>query len=556
MADGKIDGKFVIRDGGITQGIAGELGLTKTECKKIGSIWNQIIEKFEDEKNMSVTNNKGDIPNSSNNYVVHDKAKVIFSKDCWKEIVDLINKALGKSIKIDNADDTDEQDVTEPIELTPVKPHDETPKEEVKPPKNDPPVEEPKEPEQPEETRGKHVRAENTYNPQDKADGYIDPSVQQGSGDCWLLSGLNALTETQWGRDAIKQAINVKPNGDILITFKGAYGKKKQFLITKSELDAAKNNSKYSRGDMDVLAIELAVEKYRRQFGETLDGGQEEEIFRLITGSHNTQTIESKGGIKNIIQKAKANPGKYIISANFYLGKEAGRDEYHAYNVSRFETDEYGQNWVILTNPWDSRREIRITEEEFMKYVVEIQILANPKGNTKTASVNSDGKIGNTKGAKKGTDGNVAAAIHAVANMNPNIIKDSISHDSSGNIRVTLKGVGETFIVTPQEIAKAKDSGKYTEDDDDVIALEIAMEKYGKKRYQNQGLAETPMFAGFVQAGTDIYGISDTTAIFLLTGQENKYAVLDKDGKYQISAHQQISIPIGDLADLINKPKT
>ena len=540
MADGKIDGKFVINKGGITQGIASELGLNTEECKKLGSIWAQIIEKFDDENNMTVARNKGDKPNKGNGYVVHPNAVVTFTKECWREIVDLINKALGRNIKIDDSENTSD----EPVVPTPVEPQEEQPVEES-------PAEEP---EKPEEIDAKHNEASETYNPKDKADGFIDPIAQQGSGDCWLLSGLNALTETQWGRDAIKQAINIKPNGDILITFKGAYGKKKQFLITKSELDAAKNNSKYSTGDMDVLAIELAVEKYRRQFGQTLDGGFEEEIFRLITGSHNTQTIESKSGIKNMLKKIKANPGKYAVTVAIDVGDS--KYSYHACNLSRVETDENGHIWIILTNPWDSRREIRLTEQEFLNKAKEIEVLANPKGNTKTASVNSDGKIGTTKGAKKGTDASVASAIHAVANMDPKIIKDSISCDSNGNIRVTLKGVGETFVITPQEITKAKDSGKYTEGDDDVIALEIAMEKYGKKKYQTQNVEDSPLFAGLVQAGTDIYGISDTTAIFLLTGQENKYAVLDKDGKYQISDNQYGNEKL-DLSDLIKnlKPK-
>lgn len=474
--------------------------------------------------------------NTINNYITEQNALKSI-KYYLKNISEEVAQKLANYIGISSSDE----------KLTPIEPQDEV----EEPIENNPPRDNVDETVQ-DDT---HTDATDTYNPADKADGFIDPTVQQSTGDCWLLSGLNALSETQWGRDAIKQAINIKQNGDIVITLKGAYGKKKQFLITKSELEVNKNNPKYSKGDMDVLAIELAVEKYRKQFGETLDGGQEEEIFRLITGSHNTQTIQSKQGIKSTLQKAKANPEKYVISANFYLGKEAGRDAYHAYNVSRFETDEYGQNWVILTNPWDARREIRITESEFSKYAVEIQVIANPNGNTKTTPINSDGKIGTTKGGKKGVDGPVAAAIHAVANMNSQIIKDSISRDNKGNIKVTLKGVGETFTITQKEIAKAKDSGKYTEGDDDVIAIEIAIEKYGKKKYQTNGLADVPVFAGLVQSGTDLYGISDTTVIRLLTGQDNKYAVLDDKGKYQVSDSPYGNNGNVDLAEIAKKIK-
>ena len=379
---------------------------------------------------------------------------------------------------------------------------------------------------------GTHKTSENTYHPEQQLDGYIDTVAQGTTGDCWLISGLNALSENQWGRDAIKKAINIKSNGDVVITLKGAYGKKKQFTVTAQELNNAKNSSKYSSGDMDVLAIELAVEKYRKQFGERLDGGQEEEIFRLITGSHNTKTISNKQGIKNQIARAKASPEKYAMSANFYLGK----GEYHAYNISRFETDEYGNKFVILTNPWSSQTEIKITEQEFLKYVVEIQTLENPTGINNNSSANVDGEIGETKAAKKGTDFNVAPAIHAVANSRPEMIKNCVNKDSNGNIKVTLKGVGRTFTITPKEFAKAKDSGKYTQGDDDVIAIEIAMEKYGAEQYSNVSLADEVIWGNLPRSGATIYAISDTNAIYLLTGEENMVAQIDENGKYTIGS--------------------
>lgn len=379
---------------------------------------------------------------------------------------------------------------------------------------------------------GTHKTSENTYHPEQQLDGYIDTVTQGTTADCWLISGLNALSENQWGRDAIKKAINIKSNGDVVITLKGAYGKKKQFTVTAQELNNAKNSSKYSSGDMDVLAIELAVEKYRKQFGERLDGGQDEEIFRLITGSHNTKTISNKQGIKNQIARAKASPEKYAMSAAFYLGKGV----YHAYNISRFETDEYGNKFVILTNPWSSQTEIKITEQEFMKYVVEIQTLENPTGINNHSSANVDGEIGETKAAKKGTDFNVAPAIHAVANSRPEMIKNCIRKDSNGNIKVTLKGVGRTLTITQKELAKAKDSGKYTQGDDDVIAIEIAMEKYGAEQYSNVSLTDEVAWGNLPRSGASIYAISDTTAIYLLTGEDNMVAQIDENGKYTVGS--------------------
>ena len=67
--DGRIDGQFTIKQGGITQGIAKELGLSSAECKQIsGSIWTQVINEFNNEQNLSVSNNKNDKPNADNNF--------------------------------------------------------------------------------------------------------------------------------------------------------------------------------------------------------------------------------------------------------------------------------------------------------------------------------------------------------------------------------------------------------------------------------------------------------------------------------------------------------
>lgn len=68
MADGRIDGRFIIDKGGITQGIQKELGLSNQECKQLGSVWTQIINEFDDSNNIQVTNNKNETPNKSNNY--------------------------------------------------------------------------------------------------------------------------------------------------------------------------------------------------------------------------------------------------------------------------------------------------------------------------------------------------------------------------------------------------------------------------------------------------------------------------------------------------------
>lgn len=114
MTDGRIDGHFRIDKGGITQGIQKELGLSSQECKQLGSVWTQIINEFDESNNMQVSNNKNETPNKSNNYEVHKDAIVQFSKDCWKRIVDLVNKTLHKNIQIEEVENLEETANTSP----------------------------------------------------------------------------------------------------------------------------------------------------------------------------------------------------------------------------------------------------------------------------------------------------------------------------------------------------------------------------------------------------------------------------------------------------------
>ena len=102
----KTDGKFTIQSGGITQGIQKELGLSKQECKQLGSIWTQIINEFDDPNNIQVSNNHNNTPDKSNNYLVHKEAIVQFSEECWQRIVNLVNNALHKNIEVEDNNGT------------------------------------------------------------------------------------------------------------------------------------------------------------------------------------------------------------------------------------------------------------------------------------------------------------------------------------------------------------------------------------------------------------------------------------------------------------------
>ena len=84
-------------------------------------------------------------------------------------------------------------------------------------------------------------------------------------GDCWLLSDVNALNQTDWGKNIIRNAIIPDNNGGVIIRFPGSPIEQKDFQITAQEIQTAKQSGHYSKGDDDMIALELATEKVAKE---------------------------------------------------------------------------------------------------------------------------------------------------------------------------------------------------------------------------------------------------------------------------------------------------
>ena len=94
--------------------------------------------------------------------------------------------------------------------------------------------------------------------------GKIEPSKQGELADCYFLAQINALAGTDFGKTAIKNSITDNDDGSYTVSLKGA---DKSYKISKQEILYAKTLTQdgynvYSKGDDDVLLLELAFEKY------------------------------------------------------------------------------------------------------------------------------------------------------------------------------------------------------------------------------------------------------------------------------------------------------
>ena len=132
--------------------------------------------------------------------------------------------------------------------------------------------------------------------------------------DCWLLSGINALAQTTWGKTAIKEAIQPDGFGGVNIILKGSPIEIKNFYISSQELFEAQESGKYSTGDPDMLALELATEKLfkimeERGLGEV---GRPPGSEYLNSALGNMRTDKSKNTVLGISELLTGIPWNHV----------------------------------------------------------------------------------------------------------------------------------------------------------------------------------------------------------------------------------------------------
>ena len=104
IGDGVNDGRFTIKNGGLSQAIRDELGLTQADCKKLKlSVWNQIFAEVKADNETQggkIYSGGSDLTGAVNkNFIVQKDQVIEFSKTTWDNIVRIVNNALGKEIK-------------------------------------------------------------------------------------------------------------------------------------------------------------------------------------------------------------------------------------------------------------------------------------------------------------------------------------------------------------------------------------------------------------------------------------------------------------------------
>lgn len=198
------------------------------------------------------------------------------------------------------------------------------------------------------------------YDGEDNLISYIDCKIdgiithaEQGLGDCYLIVAINSLNSNPIGKNILKENLKISTdsNGNKLytISFPGAQVAREQlqskfpdevnkitiqseYTITEAEFFEATSNILASRGDGDVLLIELAYKKYRESVNETIENlNINPESLNNIAGfESNINNIE---GI-DILESGFTDEAKFILTgkgSSIYYNIHAIEGKYGAY---------------------------------------------------------------------------------------------------------------------------------------------------------------------------------------------------------------------------------
>lgn len=231
-------------------------------------------------------------------------------------------------------------------------------------------------------------------------DGNITYTTQGKTGNCWILSAINALAYCKSGREIISKSLEYKNGYTVIQTICGDY------VVLDSEIRQAKANNLYSKGDDDMIIFELALEKIINDYAKnrikilknanylvkrTLKKtptknnksstilGYPGACFYFLTGIEPKATT-SQPKMMLFLRKFKNDNNKNIVLCCSSFSKITGKIKdinnknvpfypCHGYSIKNFD----GEN-VTIVNPHDSSKEIVLSRSMFFKMFSNIQM--------------------------------------------------------------------------------------------------------------------------------------------------------------------------------------
>lgn len=217
--------------------------------------------------------------------------------------------------------------------------------------------------------RSNFVRNASTMQP----NGKIDAAFEQGyTGDCWLIASIVSIKNNPEMKSKLDDMINVTYEADnstvkeVSVTIKG-----NDYKISAEELNGA---IEYSTGDLDVRALEIAVNRYclENDISDINEGGLGKNAFEILFDGAVVQSFENVTDENfdilrrdNVVAVTRGVDAEDITLKSGFTGRDSTGNSVnivtsHAYSISKVD-----ENNVYLINPWASEEIIQMSIEDF-----------------------------------------------------------------------------------------------------------------------------------------------------------------------------------------------
>ena len=249
-----------------------------------------------------------------------------------------------------------------------------------------------------------------------------------GANGTWIASGLTSLASSPKGAEIIKNSIRKNDDRSVTVRFNGI---DKEYNITNKELSHASRayvaitdekgevvnyEKKFSKGDGDILAFEVAFEKYCKDVQEgrlqkdknisyvgeriSSDGdillkyGSEKQLYYLLTGNKSIDLdvvsakdsavldMYSKANLSQLLQDFQQNRGGYAAKIRLREGtdnKLIVRDRRNQLHKIRTDRDycisSINSKYVTIANTKRTREKIDIPISKLNNYIASVQYI-------------------------------------------------------------------------------------------------------------------------------------------------------------------------------------
>lgn len=338
-------------------------------------------------------------------------------------------------------------------------------------------------------------------------DGQLGTNAVQQTGNCWLHADINAVMQTEKGREYLNKLVSKDPKtGDITVFLPGAKAKglpqpKGDGIYTYSEADLLKRIKDTSAGDGEYTALVCAVEDYIRGNSEDENANTRssvnpnytrEEIQKVIFGSGFTTTED----INYDDLKDKINSKNYAISCGLsadevVTGEREGKPfrllDGHAYTIVGMD-----DNSVTLMESNEPDKPIKVSKDEFMKMsrvnISDVNNLPNVENERNSKNIISQNTENTANGTRTTTTTRSGDIVVEEKNKDGKVIKRTrFSKDGETTVDFSENTRSRTYKKNGATVFDTYKDGKLVERDevlsDRVESYEYNSDGTVKNRY-------------------------------------------------------------------------